>query len=164
MDERLPITRAGYARLKDELKRLKTHERRDVARQIEIARSHGDLRENADYDAAKERQGMLEANIRVLEDKLARSEVIDVSRLSGDRVVFGATVTILDVNTDEDKEVTIVGEVEADPEQGSISVTSPLARSLIGKRLDDSVTLRAPGGVKEYEVINLTFGQGSSSS
>ena len=85
MDERLPITRAGYARLKDELKRLKTHERRDVARQIEIARSHGDLRENADYDAAKERQGMLEANIRVLEDKLARSEVIDVSRLSGDK-------------------------------------------------------------------------------
>ena len=158
MDERMPITRAGYHRLKDEVKRLKTHERRDVARQIEIARSHGDLRENADYDAAKERQGMLEANIRVLEDKLARADVIDISRLSGTRVVFGATVELLDLNTDEEKTVTIVGEVEADSEKGLISVTSPLARALIGKSLDDNIKLRAPGGLKEYEITDVSFG------
>ena len=101
---------------------------------------------------------MLEANIRVLEDKLARADVIDVSRLSGTRVVFGATVELLDLNSDEEKTVTIVGEVEADSEKGLISVTSPLARALIGKSLDDSVKLRAPGGLKEYEITNVSFG------
>ena len=157
MDERMPVTRAGFERMKDELKRLKTTERRDVAREIEIARSHGDLRENADYDAAKERQGMLEANIRSLEDKLARADVIDVGRLSGERVVFGATVGLLDVDTDEEQSVTIVGEVEADPKAGIISVTSPVARALIGKNLDDTVKVKTPGGVREYEIISVEF-------
>ena len=157
MDEKMPVTRAGFERMKDELKRLKTTERRDVAREIEIARSHGDLRENADYDAAKERQGMLEANIRSLEDKLARADVIDVSRLSGERVVFGATVGLLDLDTDEEQTVTIVGEVEAEPKAGIISVTSPVARALIGKNLDDTVKVKTPGGVREYEIVSVDF-------
>ena len=157
MDVRMPVTRAGFERMKEELKRLKTIERRDVAREIEIARSHGDLRENADYDAAKERQGMLEANIRSLEDKLARADVIDVGRLSGDRVVFGATVGLLDLDTDEEQSVTIVGEVEADPKSGIISVTSPVARALIGKNIDDTVSVTTPGGVREYEIVSVEF-------
>ena len=159
MDQRMPITRRGYERLKDELKRLKTTERRDVAREIEIARGHGDLRENADYDAAKERQGMLEANIRVLEDKLARAEIIDIARLSGDRVVFGATVDLLDVDTDEERTLTLVGEFEADAKAGLVSVTSPIARALIGKRIDDSVNVVTPGGEREYEITDVRFGQ-----
>ena len=158
MDQKMPITRAGFEQMKDTLKRLKTTERRDVAREIEIARSHGDLRENADYDAAKERQGMLEANIRSLEDKIARAEVIDVGKLSGDRVVFGATVVLLDVETDEETKLTIVGEGEAEAKQGRISITAPVARALIGKRLDDSVTVQTPGGVREYEIIDVSFG------
>ena len=157
MEDKMPVTRAGFERMKEELKRLKTTERRDVAREIEIARSHGDLRENADYDAAKERQGMLEANIRSLEDKLARADVIDVSRLSGERVVFGATVGLLDLDTDEEQSVTIVGEVEADPKAGVISVTSPVARALIGKNLDDTVKVQTPGGVREYEIVSVDF-------
>ncbi|MGC6415911.1 MAG: transcription elongation factor GreA [Bradymonadia bacterium] len=157
MEDKMPVTRAGFERMKEELKRLKTTERRDVAREIEIARSHGDLRENADYDAAKERQGMLEANIRSLEDKLARADVIDVSRLSGERVVFGATVGLLDLDTDEEQSVTIVGEVEADPKAGVISVTSPVARALIGKNLDDTVKVKTPGGVREYEIVSVDF-------
>ena len=159
MDQRMPITRRGYERLKEELKRLKTTERRDVAREIEIARGHGDLRENADYDAAKERQGMLEANIRVLEDKLARAEIIDVARLSGDRVVFGATVDLLDVDTDEERTLTLVGEFEADAKAGLVSVTSPIARALIGKRIDDAVNVVTPGGEREYEITDVRFGQ-----
>ena len=158
MSDRMPITRKGFENLKKDLKRLKTTERRDVARQIEIARGHGDLRENADYDAAKERQGMLEANIRILEDRLARADVIDVSKLSGDRVVFGATVVLLDVDTEEERTITIVGEVEADAKAGRVSVTSPVARALIGKRLDDTVQVNAPGGSREYEITDVVFG------
>ena len=156
--DRMPVTKPGYDRLKSELGRLKTHERRKVADQIEIARSHGDLRENADYDAAKEKQGMLEANIRDLEDKLARAEVIDVSRLSGDRVVFGATVVLLDVNTDEEQTLVIVGEVEADAKEGRISVTSPLARGLVGKSVDEVARIQTPGGLREYEITDVRFG------
>ncbi len=157
MDERMPVTRTGFDRMKEELKRLKTTERRDVAREIEIARSHGDLRENADYDAAKERQGMLEASIRSLEDKVARADVIDVGRLSGERIVFGATVTLLDTGSEDEQTIMIVGEAEADVKQGRISITSPVARALIGKNLDDSVTVRTPGGTKEYEVVDVQF-------
>ena len=157
MNDRMPVTRTGFDRMKDELKRLKTTERRDVAREIEIARSHGDLRENADYDAAKERQGMLEASIRSLEDKIARADVIDVGRLSGERVVFGATVTLLDIDSDEEQTVMIVGEAEADVKKGRISITSPVARALIGKNLDDSVSVQTPGGTKEYEVVGVEF-------
>ena len=159
MSDRMPITRAGYNRMSEELKRLKTTERRDVAQQIEIARGHGDLRENADYDAAKERQGMLEANIRILEDKLARAEIIDISRLSGTRVVFGATVELFDVDTEEERKITIVGEAEADASAGRISITSPMARALIGKNLDDTVRVMTPGGTKNYEITEVSFGE-----
>jgi transcription elongation factor GreA len=155
--DRMPMTQAGYERMRAELKRLKTVERRDVAALIEEARSHGDLRENADYDAAKEKQGMLEANIRDLEDKLARAEVIDVSKLGGDKVVFGATVTLYDIDADEEKTVTIVGELEADAKVGRISVTSPLARGLIGKQVDDVARIQTPGGTREYEISEVSF-------
>ncbi len=156
--ERMPVTRGGYERLKAELTRLKTHERRAVADEIEIARSHGDLRENADYDAAKEKQGMLEANIRDLEDKLARADVIDVSKLGGERVVFGATVGLIDLDNDDQSTVTIVGEVEADAKAGRISVTSPIARALIGKEAGDEVRVQTPGGVRRYDVDYVSFG------
>ncbi len=156
--DRMPITRAGYERLREGLKRLKTIDRREVANLIEVARSHGDLRENADYDSAKERQGMLEANIRDLEDKLARADIIDVSRHNGDRVVFGATVTFIDLDTDEVRSLTIVGELEADPTVGLISVASPLARGFIGKRVDDVALVQTPGGRKEYEITVIAFG------
>lgn len=155
--DRMPMTQAGYERMRAELKRLKTSERRDVAALIEEARSHGDLRENADYDAAKEKQGMLEANIRDLEDKLARAEVIDVSKLGGDKVVFGATVTLYDVTADAEKTVTIVGELEADAKVGRISVSSPLARGLIGKQIDDVARIQTPGGAREYEISDVSF-------
>ncbi|MCA9558163.1 MAG: transcription elongation factor GreA [Myxococcales bacterium] len=155
--DRMPMTQAGYERMRAELKRLKTVERRDVAALIEEARSHGDLRENADYDAAKEKQGMLEANIRDLEDKLARAEVIDVSKLGGDKVVFGATVTLYDIDADEEKTVTIVGELEADAKAGRISVSSPLARGLIGKQVDDVARIQTPGGTREYEISEVSF-------
>jgi transcription elongation factor GreA len=156
--DRMPVTKRGYDRLKTHLGRLKTHERRKVADEIEIARAHGDLRENADYEAAREKQGMLEANIRDLEDKLARADVIDVSRISGERVVFGATVVLLDVNTDEEQTLVIVGEVEADAKAGRISVTSPLARGLVGKSVDDVAKIRTPGGIREYEITDVRFG------
>lgn len=157
MSERVPLTKKGFERIRDELKRLKTSERRDVANQLEIARAHGDLKENADYDAARERQGMLEAMIRDLEDVLARAEVIDTSRLSGDRVVFGATVELFNVDSEEETTIRIVGEAEADVKSGQISVTSPLARSLIGKYVDDTVKVSTPGGKKEYEITDVSF-------
>ena len=157
--QRVPITKEGYERIRDELKRLKTTERREVAHDLEVARGHGDLKENADYDEARERQGMLEAMIRDLEDVMARAEVIDTSKLSGDRIVFGATVKLYNVDTDEETSVRIVGEVEADIKTGLISVTSPLARSLIGKREDDAVVVNTPGGRKNYEVLEILFEQ-----
>ena len=157
MSDRVPITRVGYEKLREELKRMKTADRRAVAHEIEIARGHGDLRENADYDAAKEKQGILEANIRDLEDKLARAEVIDSSILSGNRIVFGAQVHVLDVENDEEQTFRIVGELEADVKNGRLSVTSPLARALIGKAVDDAVQVRTPGGVREYEILDVTF-------
>ncbi|MBU0552652.1 transcription elongation factor GreA [Myxococcota bacterium] len=155
--ERYPITEKGYRRLMEELKRMKTLDRRAVAQELEIARAHGDLRENADYDAAKEKQGMLEATIRDYEDRAARAHVVDVSRLSGDRVIFGATVTLIDTDTEEERTLTIVGEFEADPKQGLISVRSPIAAGLIGKEVDDVVTIRTPGGEREYEIVGVTF-------
>lgn len=155
--ERLPMTREAYERLREELKRMKTQGRREVANEIEIARGHGDLRENADYDAAKEKQGLLEASIRDYEDKVARAEVIDVSQLSGDKVVFGATVTVFDVQADEEVTVQIVGEIEADPKLGRISVTSPIARALIGKQVDDTVRVVTPGGLRQYEILDIAF-------
>ena len=157
MSDRLPMTRGGYEVLRERLSRLKTTERREVSREIEIARGHGDLRENADYDAAKNKQGMIEANIRDLEDKLARAEVIDVASLSGDRVVFGATVSISDNATGTEQTVQIVGEVEADTKVGKISVTSPLARALVGKSVGDLVKAQTPGGTREFEIVDVVF-------
>jgi transcription elongation factor GreA len=157
MSDRVPLTKKGFESIRDELKRLKTSERRDVANQLELARAHGDLKENADYDAARERQGMLEAMIRDLEDVIARAEVIDTSRLSGDRVVFGATVELFNTDTEEENSIRIVGEAEANVKIGRISVTSPLARALIGKRLDDTVRVTTPGGRKQYEITDVSF-------
>lgn len=155
--QRRPITQTGYERLRQKLRQMQTEERRAVAEEIEIARGHGDLRENADYDAAKEKQGMLEANIRELESALAYAEVIDISTLSGTRVSFGATVTLCDEETDEEVTYTIVGVVEADVQRGLISVSAPLARAMIGKEADDEIQVHAPGGLRSYTILSISF-------
>ena len=157
MSGRIPITASGLRRLKEELKQLQGVERTKISREIEVARGHGDLRENAEYHAAKEKQSHIEGRILNLNDWIARAEVIDVSKLSGDRVVFGATVKLLDVETDKQVTYTLVGELEADIKRRLISVTSPLARGLIGKAVGDLVTVQSPGGAREYEVVEVLF-------
>ena len=154
---RIPITATGLRRLKDELKQLQTVERLKISREIEVARGHGDLRENAEYHAAKEKQSHIEGRINSLNDWIARAEVVDVSKLSGDKVVFGATVKLLDVETDKEVTYTLVGELEADIKRRLISVTSPLARGLIGKAVGDLATVQSPGGPREYEVVEVLF-------
>ncbi len=143
--------------LQDELKRLKSSERPKIVKEIEEARSHGDLSENAEYHAAKERQGHIEGRIRLLDDKLARAQVIDPSLQSGDRVHFGATVVLSDVESGEEKTYTIVGEDEADAGAGLISVTAPVARALLGKQIDDTVQVRVPKGTREFEVLEIRY-------
>lgn len=155
--ERFPMTNEGYEQLKEELKRLKTKERYAVAREIEEARAHGDLSENAEYDAAKEKQGHLEAKIRELEGKLSNAEVIDPAKLSSNKVVFGATVALEDLDSGEEIEIQIVGPDEADAKQGKISVHAPLARALIGKEAEDEAEVRTPGGTRTYEVKSIRF-------
>jgi transcription elongation factor GreA len=152
------MTVEGHRALQEELGRLKGEERMKAVRAIEEARAHGDLSENAEYDAAKNAQGMLEARIRDLEGKLGTAQIIDVSTLSGDKVVFGATVRFSDVDTGDERQVTIVGEDQADADRGLISFSSPLARALIGKRTDDVAKVRLPAGEKEYEVLEVRFG------
>jgi transcription elongation factor GreA len=156
MSQRVPMTKSGLLRLKGELKRLKNVERPKIVKEIAEARSHGDLSENAEYHAAKEKQSHVEGRIAQVEHWIATAEVIDVTKLQGDRVVFGATVTIEDGSGDE---VTyrIVGELEADLKQGRISVTSPIARALIGKSEGDTAVVRSPGGEKEYEIKAVEF-------
>ncbi len=154
MADRVPMTVAGYEKLKDELRLLKTVERPKASQAIEVARAHGDLRENAEYAAAKERQGFVEGRIQEIESRLALAEVIDPKKLGGDRVVFGATVTVSD--GDDEKVYQIVGLDEADLKQGKISVTAPIARALIGKRVGDVVTVPGPKA-KEYEVTEVKF-------
>ena len=154
---RIPITAPGLRRLKEELKQLQTVERGKISREIEVARAHGDLRENSEYHAAKEKQSHIEGRILDLNDWIARAEVIDVSRLSGDKVVFGATVKLLDVESDKEVTYTLVGELEADIKRRLISVTSPLARGLIGKVVGDLATVQSPGGPREYEVVEVLF-------
>jgi transcription elongation factor GreA len=156
-DERMPITSAGLVRLKDELKRLKSVERPRIVREIAEARSHGDLSENAEYHAAKDKQSHLEGRILQVEDWIARAEVIDVSKLKGDRVVFGATVTLSDTDSGDEMRYQVVGELEADLKKGRISVTSPIARALIGKSEGDVVKVRSPGGEREYEINSVEF-------
>ena len=154
---RIPITASGLRRLKEELKQLQTVERLKISREIEVARGHGDLRENAEYHAAKEKQSHIEGRINSLNDWIARAEVVDVSKLSGDKVVFGATVKLLDVETDKEVTYTLVGELEADIKRRLVSVTSPLARGLIGKAVGDLATVQSPGGPREYEVVEVLF-------
>lgn len=155
--ENIPITRAGAEALKRELKRLKSVERPRNVQDISTARDHGDLRENAEYHAAKEKQSHIAGRIQMLEDRLARAEIIDVSKLSGDRVVFGATVRLEDTDSGQKAQYAIVGETEADSKKGRISVTSPIARGLIGREVGDTVTIRTPGGEREYEILEVLF-------
>jgi transcription elongation factor GreA len=155
MVERVPISRLGFDRLKKELEKLERRERHDVIRAIEVAREHGDLRENAEYHAAKERQGHIEGRILELKDKLSRAEVIDCSEVNCSRAVFGTVVTMLDL--DEDVEVTyqLLGPEESNVEKGIISVQSPLGQSIIGKEIGDEVKVVTPGGVREFEIMNI---------
>jgi transcription elongation factor GreA len=155
--DRMPMTPAGLVRLKEELKRLKTVDRPRIVKEIADARSHGDISENAEYHAAKEKQSHVEGRITQVEHWIASAEVIDVSRLSGDRVVFGATVHLTDSQSGDEVLYRIVGELEADLKQGKISVTSPIARALIGKVEGDVVRVRAPGGEREYEIDRVEF-------
>jgi len=154
---KIPMTAAGYNRLQEELKRLKSVDRPAVIRQIAEARENGDLSENAEYHAARERQSFIEGRVLELEDKIARAEVIDVSKLSGKVIKFGATVTLADEETDEKVVYQIVGEDEADISQRRLSVTSPLARALIGKGIGDSVEVSTPRGARSYEVVKVAF-------
>jgi transcription elongation factor GreA len=155
--ERAPMTVEGYNALQEELKRLKGEERSKIIRAIEEARAHGDLSENAEYSAAKEAQSILEGRIRYVEELLSLAEVVDVSRLSGNKVVFGATVTLSDVDSGEERTVRIIGEEEAVTEKGYISYKSPLARALIGKSVDDIAKVKLPSGEKEYEIVEVRF-------
>ena len=154
--EKVPMTPHGAEKLRNELSRLK-EERPKISREIGVARDHGDLSENAEYHAAKERQGMVEARIKDLEDKLARAEIIDPSKLLGDRVRFGATVTLTNLDTDEDATYKIVGADEANIDEGTISVSAPLARALIGKSPGDEITVNLPGGTRSYEIAGVVF-------
>ena len=154
---KLPMTADGYARLQEELKRLKSVDRPAVIRAIAEARTHGDLSENAEYHAARDRQSFIEGRLGELEDKIARAEVIDVSKLSGSAVKFGATVTLADEETDEEQTFRIVGEDEADIKDGRLSVASPLARALIGKAKGDNVEVSTPRGAKSYEIVTVAF-------
>ncbi len=156
--EKLPITAAGYAALEAELKRRQQEDRPRIIQMIAEARAHGDLSENAEYHSAKEQQSLNEGRIAELEDKIARADVIDVSKLSGDRVKFGATVTLIDEDTEEEKKYQIVGETEADVKSGRVSITSPIARALIGKTVGDTVEVNTPGGGKSYEILKVAFG------
>jgi transcription elongation factor GreA len=154
--ERVPMTPKGAAKVRDELARLKA-ERPKLSRDIGTARDHGDISENAEYHAAKERQGMVEAQIKDLEDKLSRSEIIDPARLSGTRIRFGATVSLANVETDEKVTYQIVGADEANIDEGTISISAPLARALIGKEVGDEVAVSLPIGKRTYEVLEVSF-------
>lgn len=155
--DKFPITTQGFVRMEEELKTLKTVDRPAIIISIAEAREHGDLSENAEYHAAREKQGFIEGRIAELEDKTARAEVIDVSALSGDTIKFGATVELIDEDTEAEVTYQIVGEYEADLKKNLISIVSPLARALIGKSAGDTVEFRTPGGNKSYEVVSVTY-------
>ena len=155
---RAPLTLKGAQRLRDELDQLKSVKRPEVITAIAEARAHGDLKENAEYHAAREQQSFIEGRIKQLESELSHAEVIDVSQLNaGSRVVFGATVTLADVETDEEKKYQIVGDLEADIKLAMIAISSPLARALIGKNEGDSVVIDAPAGQREYEIVSVAY-------
>jgi len=155
--EKIPMTPDGFARLETELKYLKGTARPEVVQAIGEAREHGDLSENAEYHAAREKQSFIEGRISELEDLISRAQVIDISQMSGDQVRFGATVLLADEETDEEKEYQIVGAHEADIKNGRISIVSPLGKALIGKSAGDSVDFATPGGRKSYEIIEVRF-------
>jgi transcription elongation factor GreA len=157
MSHSVPLTKESYEALQEELKRLIREERPRVIQDIAEARSHGDLSENAEYDAAKHRQSFIEGRIQELSDKLARAYVVDLSNLKPDKVVFGATVTLYDTASEEEIAYKIVGEDEADIKQGKISCTSPVGKALIGHKLDDTVRVKVPSGVKEYEIVDIRY-------
>ncbi len=156
-DARAPMTAKGKQRLIDDLRRLRSVERPKIVHEIEEARDHGDLSENAEFHAAKEKQSLVAAQISGIEDTLARAEVIDVSKLSGDRIVFGATVTLADVDSGDEVVYQIVGDHEAEPKKGKISVSSPVARSIIGKNVGDEVQVRIPTGTRNFEILDVDF-------
>jgi len=155
--EKIPMTAEGYTALDAELKRLKTVERPAVIQAISEARAHGDLSENAEYHAAKERQSFIEGRVAEIEDKIARAQIIDVSKLSGKQVKFGATVNLLEEDSGAKAKYKIVGEDESDVKGGKISITSPIARALIGKEEGDVVEVMAPGGPKSYEIVKVKY-------
>ena len=151
------MTQSGYKALEEEINQLKSGERPSIIKMIAEARAHGDLSENAEYHAAKERQAFIEGRVMELEDQLGRADVIDVSKMSGTTVKFGATVSLVDEDTDEKKKFQIVGDLEADAKKGRISISSPIARALIGKGKGDTVEVAAPGGARSYEILKVEF-------
>lgn len=155
--EKVPMTADGYSAAEAEIKQLKSVERPRIIKAIAEARAHGDLSENAEYHAAKEEQGMTEARVNHLEDQLSRAEIIDVSKLTGNQIKFGATVTLIDEDTEKKVKYQIVGEIESDLKEKKISITSPIARALIGKSAGDSVEVNTPGGGKCYEILSVKF-------
>lgn len=155
--EKVPMTAEGYASLEAELRKRTTEVRPRIIQAIAEARTHGDLSENAEYHAAKEQQSHNEGRIAELEDTMSRAEVIDVSKLSGETVKFGATVTLIDEDSEEEKVYRIVGNVESDVKQGKVSISSPIARALIGKTIGDTVEVTAPGGARAYEITHVRF-------
>jgi transcription elongation factor GreA len=157
MSERVPMTRQGYDKLEADLRELKTVDRPQIVKEIEIARAHGDISENAEFHAAKERQSHIEGRIRQLEDKLARAQVIDPSGPTPDSVRFGVTVVLLDAETEEEVTYTLVGEDESDIGKGLLSISSPIARALLGKGVDDVVRVQVPKGTREFEVREIRF-------
>ena len=157
MSGKVPMTREGFLKLTAELERMKRVERQKAITDIAVARGHGDITENAEYDAAKERQAFIEGRIREMENRLANAQVIDTKNLPSDRIVFGATVRLSDIDNGHEVSYRIVGEDEADVKSGKISVTSPVGQALIGKELNDSVQVRAPGGVREYEILEIRY-------
>jgi transcription elongation factor GreA len=158
MVERIPMSETGHVQLKEELEQLEKVERHEIVKAIETARAHGDLKENAEYHAAKERQGMVEGRIMELKDKLGRAEVIDCTKVGTNRVVFGAVVTLMDMETDEEVTYQLLGPEESDVKKGSISVLAPLGRSILGKEIGDEVVAKTPGGVREFEVMEIQAG------
>jgi transcription elongation factor GreA len=156
MVERIPMSKTGFKKLKEELNQLEHVERHIVIKSIEIAREHGDLKENAEYHAAKERQGHIEGRIRELKDKLGRAEVIDCAQVDCQRVVFGTVVMLLDMDSDEEVSYQLLGPEESNVKDGSISVLSPLGRSMLGKEVGDDVLAKTPGGTREFEVIAIS--------
>jgi len=156
--ERIPMSENGFHKLKEELDQLERIERHEVVKAIEVARAHGDLKENAEYHAAKERQGMIEGRIMELKDKLGRAEVIDCTEVSSERGVFGTVVTLMDLETDEEITYQLLGPEESDVKKGSISVLSPLGRSILGKEVGDEIVAKTPGGVREFEVVEIQAG------